>query len=238
MAYVSELPPARARGVARQPGAGRYAPPAEQFTLSAAEVGFTDKRLVLKFPVLYAAGDRALLRQPAVAIVGSRKASGDGRKRAGELAAALARRGIVVMSGLAEGIDEAAHEAVIAAGGRTIGVIGTPLTSVYPAKHATLQRLIYSEHLLISPFPNGERTFPSHFPERNRVMARLSRATVIIEASDTSGALHQAVECEAAGRSLFIAKTVMENSALTWPKRFKTAIAFDQAEQVVAQIFG
>jgi DNA processing protein len=213
-------------------------PPRDALALPATEVGLADAKLVLRFPELYLAGDRSLLELPAVAIVGSRKASAEGRKRASQLATALVRRGIVVMSGLAEGIDEAAHRAAIAAGGRTIAVIGTPLNSAYPAKHAELQQIIYTHHLLISPFPAGTRTFPSHFPERNRVMARLSRATVIVEASDTSGALHQAVECEAAGRSLFIAKSVVDNPSLAWPKRFKTAITLESAEQVIAEVAG
>lgn len=238
MAYVSEVPRARAGGVSNTKRRGRYAPPVEHFTLSAAESGFTDKKLILRFPLLYLAGDRKLLEQPAVAIVGSRKASEAGCRRASQLATALARRGLVVMSGLAEGIDEAAHEAAIAAGGSTIAVIGTPLNTAYPAKHATLQQRIYTDHLLISPFPEGTRTFPSNFPERNRVMARLSRATVIIEASDTSGALHQAVECEAAGRALFIAKSVMDDASLTWPRRFKKAITLENAEQVIAEVSG
>jgi DNA processing protein len=217
-------------------GRARYEPPSEQFTVSPPELGITDKKLILRFPYLYLAGDPSLLDLPVVAIVGSRKASVEGRKRAGQLASALVRRGIVVMSGLAEGVDEAAHHAAIAAGGRTIAVIGTPLGSAYPAKHAALQQIIYSHHLLISPFPEGTRTFPSHFPERNRVMARLSRATVIIEASDTSGALHQAVECEAAGRALFIAKSVLDDGSLQWPKRFKSAIVLEDAEQVIAEV--
>jgi DNA processing protein len=125
-----------------------------------------------------------------------------------------------VVSGLAEGIDYAAHTTAIEHGGRTIAVIGTPLDKVYPEKHAKLQELIYREHLLVSPFDWGDRFVPSNFPERNRIMARMAKATVIIEASDTSGSLHQAAESVLVGHPVFIAKAVVENEKLTWPQRF------------------
>jgi DNA processing protein len=193
--------------------------------------------LSLKVPYLYLAGDRGLLAQPGVALVGSRKVTPEGAQRAAQLARELVRRGVVVVSGLAEGIDHASHQAALAHGGRTIAVIGTPLEKAYPAKHGALQERIYREHLLVSPFEPGTRTFPSHFPERNRVMARLSRATVIIEASDTSGSLHQAVECEKIGRPLFIARSVLNNKKLTWPARFKTARPMDTPDDVLAELF-
>ncbi|HWA29074.1 MAG TPA: DNA-processing protein DprA [Lacunisphaera sp.] len=188
-------------------------------------------------PYLYVAGDVSLLDLPGVAIVGSRKATPAALQRAEQLARALAQRSIVTVSGLAEGIDEAAHRAAIASGGKTIAIIGTPLERAYPAKHSSLQEEIYRNHLLVSPFEPGTRTFPSHFPERNRVMARLTRATVIIEASDTSGSLHQAVECETQGRALFIAESVLKNEKLTWPRRFKSAHVMRTADDVIAQIF-
>ncbi len=204
----------------------RYIPPVSTEQVESRRFGMNNGFL-LRFPYLYVAGDQSLLSRTSVAVVGSRKVSPEGARLAATLARELARCGIVTMSGLAEGVDEVAHTAALAAGGRTIAVIGTPLSRVYPAKHARLQQQIYSEHLLISPFPEGTKTFPSHFPERNRVMARLARATVIIEASDTSGSLHQAVECEKNGKRLFIARSVLNDSSLKWPMRFKTAIAFD-----------
>lgn len=218
----------------------RYVPPASVVTLTASEAGITNG-LSEKVPTLYLAGDRALLAQTSVAIVGSRKASPDGLRRAAKLARALVEAKVVVMSGLAEGIDQAAHRAAIEAGGRTIAVIGTPLEKAYPAAHAALQQEIYERHLLVSPFVPGERTFPSSFPLRNRVMARLSRATVIVEAGDTSGTLHQAAECLAVGRALFIAKSVMETSSATWPPRFlgKPGVyVLERVEDLVAEICG
>jgi DNA processing protein len=171
-------------------------------------------------PRLYAAGDVALLGAPAVALVGSRRASPEGLRRAHQLARDLARRGVVVMSGLAEGIDRAAHEAALEHGGRTIAVVGTPLERAYPAAHAALQARLYREHLVLSPFAPGTRTTTGHFPARNRVMARLARATVVIEAGDASGSLHQVAESVRAGRPVFVARSVADDPRLTWPKRW------------------
>lgn len=171
-------------------------------------------------PTLYYAGDIDLVQRKGVAIVGSRKVSADGAARARRLARELVTRGVVVVSGLAEGVDVNAHQAAIEATGKTIAVIGTPLDSVYPAAHRALQETIYREHLLVTPFAEGARVFPSNFPQRNRIMAAISDATVIIEASDTSGSLHQAAECARLGRWLFIARSVVDNPALTWPKKF------------------
>lgn len=152
--------------------------------------------------------------------MGSRGASEEGRRRAQQLARDLVRAQIVVISGLALGIDAAAHSAALAHGGRTIAVIGTPLEKAYPAENAELQEQIHRQHLLLSPFPAGTRTFQSHFPERNRVMAHIARATVIIEAGDTSGMLHQAAASLEMRRPLLIAASVVENPNLTWPARF------------------
>jgi DNA protecting protein DprA len=152
--------------------------------------------------------------------LGTRDVSEAGWKRASQLARELARRGVTIVSGLAKGIDTAALTSAISNGGRVAAVIGTPLDKAYPAENAQLQQQIYSDHLLMTPFKEGDRVFRSNFPVRNRVMAAVSDATVIIEASDTSGTLHQAAECVNLGRWLFIAKSVVEDSTLTWPKNF------------------
>lgn len=198
-----------------------YLPPPKEtvVTLEAQRVGVTNG-LLLKFPQVHAVGDLALIDHPRIAIVGARKATTEGRRRASQLARDCARAGVVVVSGLAEGIDYAAHTAAIEHGGKTIAVIGTPLDKVYPPKHAELQQRIYREHLLLSPFMWGEKFVPANFPERNRIMARLAMATIIIEASDTSGSLHQAAESVQVGHPVFIAAAVLENPKLTWPKRF------------------
>lgn len=169
---------------------------------------------------IFYSGRLDILKRPAVAVVGARDVSEEGAKRARRLARELADAGVVVVSGLAKGVDVNAHQSAIAAGGLTVAVIGTPLQQAYPAEHGPLQEFIAEEHLLISPFAAGTRVFQSNFPKRNRVMAALTDGTVIIEASDTSGTLHQAAECQRLGRWLFILKSVVEDPRLKWPKSF------------------
>lgn len=171
---------------------------------------------------LYVAGALSLLKLGTrVAIVGSRKASPVGLKRARKLARILAENGVVVVSGLAEGIDTAAHEATITTpNGRTIAVLGTPLDRTYPAKNRDLQRRIMDEHLAISQYPVGHPTLKTNFPRRNRTMALITDATVIVEAGETSGSLSQGWEALRLGRPLFIMKSVAE-SGLKWPAEMR-----------------
>ncbi len=225
---------AAALAESRHPGHRRYRAPAQVVRSTLGEVLATTNRPPLderqlsfvgegqsnSDSYLFCAGDLGLLRRPAVAVVGARDVSEDGAKRARRLAKEIASAGVAVVSGLAKGVDVNAHRAAIQAGGATIAVIGTPLDKAYPAAHAELQETIYLHHLLISPFRNGTPVYPSSFPKRNRVMAALSDGTVIIEASDSSGTLHQAAECQRLGRWLFIVQSVFENPALKWPKSF------------------
>lgn len=169
---------------------------------------------------VFYAGDLDILDAPTVSIVGTREVSEPGRRRASQLARDLVKAGVTVVSGLAKGVDTAALSSAMANGGRVAAVIGTPLDKAYPAENADLQQQIYGHHLLMTPFQIGERVFRSNFPTRNRVMAAVSDATAIIEASDTSGTLHQAAECVRLGRWLFIAKSVVDDRSLTWPARF------------------
>lgn len=169
---------------------------------------------------LFYSGSIDLLKQPAIAIVGARDVSEAGAARARRLSRELSEAGVTIVSGLAKGVDVNAHRSAISAGGATVAVIGTSLSQAYPAEHAELQEDIAERHLLISPFPEGSRVFPSNFPKRNRVMAAVSDGSAIIEASDTSGTLHQAVECQKLGRWLFILRAVAEDSKLTWPAKF------------------
>ena len=169
---------------------------------------------------VWCVGDISLLHRKCVAIVGTREVTSEGAARSRRLARELATAGVVVVSGLAKGVDTEALSAAIDAGGRVVAVIGTPIDRAYPAENKRLQERIYREHLLISQFAPGERVFPTNFPERNKLMAALSDATAIIEAGDTSGTLHQAAECGRLGRWLFIAKSVVDNPLLQWPKRF------------------
>jgi len=169
---------------------------------------------------LFMAGDTSLLKERCIAVIGARKASELGRKRARKFARELAEAGVVVVSGLADGIDTEALTSALDAGGRVVAVIGTPLDQAYPAKNKALQEIIYRDHLLVSQFPRGTRVFPSNFPARNRTMAALSDASVVMEASDTSGTLHQAAECMRLGRWLGIARGVADDPTLTWPTSF------------------
>jgi DNA processing protein len=174
----------------------------------------------LDLPV-WCAGDTELVQKRAVSIVGTRNVSSNGAARARRLARELTEEGIVIFSGLAKGVDTEALQSAIDTDGRVVAVIGTPLDKAYPSENRRLQEQIYQEHLLVSQFPSGRRVFPSYFPERNKLMAALSDGTVIIEAGETSGTLHQAAECVRLGRWLFIAQAVMEDSTLTWPRKFE-----------------
>ncbi|MGP8057842.1 MAG: DNA-processing protein DprA [Nitrososphaerales archaeon] len=168
---------------------------------------------------LYVAGEtQPPLPRPRVAIVGSRKASAKGLEAATNIARSLVGNGVVVVSGLAEGIDTAAHEGAIEGRGRTIAVLGTPLNKVYPAKNYRLQDTIMSHHLAISQFPIGHRTTPKDFVLRNRTMALVSNASVIVEGGEMSGSLAEGWEAIRLGRPLYIWKTVSENPDLSWPK--------------------
>ncbi|MBK8596372.1 MAG: DNA-processing protein DprA [Holophagales bacterium] len=167
---------------------------------------------------LFTIGDTSLLQgTPRAAIVGARNASELGLARARKLARLLAGRDVVVVSGLAEGVDTAAHWAAIRAGGRTIGVLGSPLDVLFRQADADLRERMEKEHLVVSQFPSGHPVLRSNFPRRNRTMALLTHATVIIEASDTSGSLSQGWEALRLGRQLFILKSVADDPRLTWP---------------------
>lgn len=169
---------------------------------------------------LFLEGESALLhRGSSISIVGSRRASPDGLARARKLAKILVGHGVHVLSGLAAGIDTAAHSAAIAAGGRTIGVLGTGLDVVYPAGNAQLQDQIGREHLLVSQFPAGTGPRRHQFPIRNRLMALLSAGTVIIEGAEGSGTLHQAWEALRLGREVFLPGSLVDRTDLLWPRK-------------------
>lgn len=169
---------------------------------------------------LWYAGDLSLIYRTCVAVVGARRVSPAGAARARRLARELVEAGIVVVSGLAYGIDTEALTAAIEAGGKTIAVIGTPIDKASPAANRRLQERIYEDHLLISQFPSGKPVFAGNFPERNKLMAAICDATVIIEASDTSGSLHQAAECLKLNRWLFICRSILDDHSLNWPSKF------------------
>jgi DNA processing protein len=150
-----------------------------------------------------------------VSVVGSRKVSDQGVYYAQRVAERLVSDELTVVSGLAAGVDTIAHETAIKNGGRTIAVIGTPLDTVYPRSNVKLSDEIKRNHLMLSQFPIGYPVTPKNFPMRNRVMAMISDATIIIEAGEKSGTKHQGWEALKLGRELFIFQDVLD-SGVTW----------------------
>ena len=140
-------------------------------------------------PVLFALGNHSLLLRPAAAVVGSRDHSTYGAGVCRALAGAAAAAGVVIVSGMARGLDAVAHTAALDAGGATIGVLGNGLGVIYPAANRGLYDSVTREGLLITEFPPGERPTVGSFPRRNRLISGLSRVTVVIEAAVGSGAL-------------------------------------------------
>ena len=175
--------------------------------------------------LLYYQGWWNLVESPSVAVVGTRRPTREGVARTRHLARELVGDGFTVVSGLAAGIDRAAHEAALARGGRTIAVIGTPLSRSYPKEHAALQKHIAAHFLVVSQVPvkryeaQNYRLNRFFFPERNATMSALTEATVIVEAGETSGALTQARAAVRQGRKLFVLDSCFRDPKLTWPQR-------------------
>jgi DNA processing protein len=152
-------------------------------------------------PALWYRGTLDALHAPAVAIVGSRAASAVALETARQLAEQLAVRGVTVVSGLARGIDSAAHRGALRAG-RTIGVLGSGIDRMYPREHDALAREIARDGLVVSEYPPGTPPLPFQFPQRNRLISGLSRAVVVIEASEKSGSLITAARALEQGREV------------------------------------
>jgi len=175
------------------------------------------------------------LPHPRVSIIGTRHPSIEGLEAASRISGSLAQRGAIIVSGLAEGIDTAAHRAAIDAGGKTIAVLGTALSRAYPAKNLSLQKLIMAEHLAISQFPEGRPTQRENFVLRNRTMALISDASVIVESGESGGSLHQGWEAIRLGRPLFIRQPVLSNPRLDWPRAMASygAIEFEEPDDIL-----
>src|SRR5690348_16947590 len=152
---------------------------------------------------LFVAGKPALLLGAQIAVVGSRSASAQGLANAREFARAFARHGLTVTSGLADGIDGAAHAGALEAGGGTVAVIGTGADLVYPRKHRELAARIAQHGAIVSEYPPGTAALPAHFPQRNRLIAGLALGTLVIEASLQSGSLITARLAGETGREVF-----------------------------------
>jgi len=190
-------------------------------------------------PYLFMRGNISLLNENIVSVVGSRKASKEGREKAYRLSKYLGRAGIVVASGLARGIDTAAHTAAVENNYMTIAVIGTPITKVYPKDNEALQKKISEVGLVISQFPPSSPVQRWYFPIRNAVMSGISLATAIVEAGETSGALKQADYALKQNRIVFIPQSAIDNDSISWPKKYiqrKGAAKFSRIEELLQML--
>ena len=181
-----------------------------------------------KYPVelIYYQGCWELASSKSVAVVGTRKPSHSGILRTRNLVRKLVKDGFTIVSGLAAGIDRIAHETAIKENGRTIAVIGTPLSYCYPKENRELQRHISENYLVVSQVPvmryedQDYRSNRLFFLERNKTMSALTEATIIVEAGETSGTLVQAKAAIQQQRSLFILDSCFNNPDLKWPTKF------------------
>ena len=206
------------------------------------------KSLKYDYPIglFYYKGNLDILDTKCISIVGARKASSKGILRAKQLVKELTAESFTIVSGLAQGIDTAAHQSAIENKGLTIEVIGTPINKYYPKENKKLQDEIAKDFLLISqvPFyryahePFKYRAY--HFPRRNMIMASISNATVIVEASDISGSLIQARECLKQNKKLFILESCFKNREIKWPHIFekKGAIKVKNTSDILNHING
>lgn len=188
-------------------------------------------------PFLFVRGEITDADLRSVAVVGTRAASVDGISRAGRMARLLAEEGVTVVSGLARGIDTAAHTAALDAGGRTIAVIGTGINRYYPAENGSLADQITTRGAVVSQFwPDGPPATYS-FPRRNVTMSGIAQGTVVIEASSTSGAKMQARLALEHGKKVFLIKSLTEHQ--DWARVYvqkRGAVQVDDVNEVVAAL--
>jgi DNA processing protein len=154
-------------------------------------------------PLLFVNGNPDLLNTPQLGMVGSRNPSSGGRENAFNFARSLSQAGLTITSGLALGIDSAAHEGALSATGLTIGVTGTGLDRVYPARNRKLAHEIAARGALVSEFPTGTQPLADHFPRRNRIISGLSLGVLVVEAAPKSGSLITARFASEQGREVF-----------------------------------
>jgi DNA processing protein len=187
-------------------------------------------------PLIFVAGSLVARDGRSVAVIGSRDSTGPGTRTAGQIAEHLIAAGYTVVSGLAAGIDTAAHGAALATGGRTVAVIGTGLTRSYPPQSSALQRRIARECAVVSQFWPDAAPSRRSFPMRNALMSGLSLATVIVEASQTSGSRSQARSALAHGRPVLLIESLLEQA---WARELSLrpgVHVVSSAAQVVAAV--
>jgi DNA processing protein len=188
-------------------------------------------------PFLFYRGTLAEADACSVAVVGTRNASGAGLARAGQVAGRLAEREVTVISGLARGIDTAAHRAALASGGRTIAVLGTGITRCYPPENHELAEQIAQAGAVVSQFWPTRTPGRDTFPRRNVVTSGLGQGTVVIEASHTSGAKMQARLALEHGKTVFLADTLVTDQA--WARDYVDrhgAITVHDADEVLPHL--
>ncbi len=189
----------------------------------------TNLRLIYNLPpFLFVRGRLRRGDAKSVAVVGTRNASEEGLRRAAKLAGLLAEQKVAVLSGLARGIDTAAHEATLAAGGRTIAVIGTGILRTYPAENAELAERILERGAIVSQFWPDQAPTRYTFPRRNVVTSGMSQGTVVIEASSTSGAKMQARLALEHGKQVFLISTLVTDQP--WARKYLARGAVEVAD--------
>lgn len=188
-------------------------------------------------PALFVRGALAPADEHSVAVVGSRKASDEGLEKAVEIARDLVARDYVVVSGLAAGIDTAAHRGALDSGGRTVAVIGTGLRHNFPKQNAELQDQIARQSAVVSQFWPGQEPRRWTFPQRNAVMSGFARASVIVEAGNKSGARMQARLAVEHGRPVFLLRSLLRHEwAKTYAENRPGTYVVDGGEEVVAHL--
>jgi len=171
---------------------------------------------------LYVEGVMKLpLKAPRVSVIGTRNPSLEGLNVAKMIVERLVKEGVIVVSGLARGIDTIAHATAIKLDGKTIAVLGTPLNRFYPPENKDLQLKIMKEHLAVSQFPPNHATIPSDFLKRDRTITLISNATIIVEAKQSGGTVFTGWEAIRLRRPLYIWKDTYDNPNLLWMQKMK-----------------
>ncbi len=188
-------------------------------------------------PALFVRGDLSRADERSVAVVGSRKASPAGLEKAAEIAGDLVANDYVVVSGLAAGIDTAAHRATLDAGGRTVAVIGTGLRHHFPKQNAELQERLGRETAVISQFWPGQEARRWTFPQRNAVMSGFARASIVVEAGNKSGARMQARLAIEHGRPVFLLRSLLRHQwAQTYAKERPSTYVVETSEEIAQHL--